>query len=65
MINIEVKKMKYQLYVVKKFYEPIQVEANSPHEAEEKGYAIIEANNKNRKYYSDDTYIYCDGEIEQ
>lgn len=54
--------MKYQLYIVKKFFEPLEVEANSPHEAEALGYSIIEANNIDGRYNSDDTYIYCDGE---
>ena len=53
--------MRYQLYIVKKFYTPLQVEAHDHHEAEEKGYAWMEANNKDGRYNSDDTYIYCDG----
>ena len=51
--------MKYQLYIVKKFYTPIQIEADSPSEAEEKGYAVMEANSE---YKSDDSYIYFEGE---
>jgi hypothetical protein len=57
--------MKYQLYIVKKFYEPIQIEAESPQEAEEKAYDFIEANNTEHRYTSDDTYIYFDGEAEE
>ena len=52
-------RMKYQLYIVKKFYTPIQIEADSPSEAEEKGYAVMEANSE---YKSDDSYIYFEGE---
>jgi hypothetical protein len=55
---------KYQLYIVKKFYEPITIEANDPLEAEEKAYDWIEKNNEDNRYTSDDTYIYLDGEIE-
>jgi hypothetical protein len=53
----------YQLFIVRKFYEPIEVEAESQEDAEEKGYDFIQANNAERKYDSDDTYIYFDGEI--
>ena len=56
---------KYQLYIVKKFYTPIDVLANSPGEAEEKAYALMEADNADGKHDSDDTYIYFDGEAEQ
>ena len=55
----------YQLYIVKKFYAPIQVLANDPNEAEEKAYALMEADNADGKHDSDDTYIYFDGEVEQ
>ena len=54
--------MKYKLYIVKKFYTPIDIEANSPSEAEEKAYAMLEADNLDGKHDSDDTYIYFDGE---
>ena len=56
--------MKYQIYIVKKFYEPMEVEADSVEDAEAIGYSIIEANNADGKYNSDDTYIYCYGEVE-
>jgi hypothetical protein len=56
--------MKYQLYIVRKFYEPIQVEANSQSEAEEKAYELMEMDNADGKHDSDDTYIYFDGEAE-
>ena len=52
--------MKYQLYIVKKFYIPLEVEADSPSEAEEKGYEFIEDKSE---YDSDDTYIHNNGEI--
>lgn len=55
---------KYQTYIVKKFYIPLEVEADSISDAEERAYAIIEANNLYGKYDSDDTYIYCDGEVD-
>lgn len=55
---------KYKLYVVKKFYVPFEVEADSPQEAEEKGYEWLEANNQDGRFNSDDTYIYNDGEDE-
>ena len=57
--------MNYQLYIVKKFYEPIQIEADDPQEAESKAYEWMEANNADGKYNSDDTYIYFDGETEE
>jgi hypothetical protein len=57
--------MKYQLYIIKKFYEPIEIEAKNPNEAEERAYEWMEANNTNGKYDSDDTYIYFDGELEE
>lgn len=56
---------KYQLYIVKKFYTPIDVLANSPGEAEEKAYALMEADNADGKHDSDDTYIYFDGEADE
>ena len=52
--------MKYQLYIVKKFYIPLEVEANSPSEAEEKGYEFIDGKDE---FNSDDTYIHNNGEI--
>jgi hypothetical protein len=55
--------VKYQLYIVKKFYEPLEVEADSPSEAEELAYAMMEADNLDGKHNSDDTYIYFDGEV--
>jgi len=55
---------KYQLYIVKKFYEPITIEANDSTEAEEKAYDFINQNNEDNRYTSDDTYIYFDGEAE-
>ena len=57
--------MKYQTYIVTKFYEPLTVEADDLQEAEEKAYAWMDANNTNGKYNSDDTYIYCDGPTEE
>ena len=57
--------MKYQTYIVTKFYEPLTVEANDPQEAEQKAYDWMEANNINGKYDSDDTYIYFDGTAEE
>lgn len=52
----------YKLCIVKKFYEPFfEVEADSAHEAEEKAYEWLEANNQDGKYNSDDTYIYNNG----
>jgi hypothetical protein len=54
----------YKLYIVRKFYEPIEVEAEDQLEAEDKGYEFISANNSNGRYNSDDTYIYCEGEKE-
>ena len=54
---------KYQTYIVKKFYIPLEVEADSISDAEERAYAIIEVDNLDGKYDSDDTYIYCDGEV--
>lgn len=53
--------MKYKLYIIKKFYFPIELEADSPSEAEEKAYAIAEANSE---FDSDDTYIHFEGEAE-
>jgi hypothetical protein len=50
------------LNAVRKFYEPIEVEAEDHHEAEDKGYEFISANNLEGKYDSDDTYIYLEGE---
>jgi hypothetical protein len=55
--------MKYQMYVVKKFYVPFEVEADSPQQAEEKGYEFLEQNEKLLNLQSDDTYIYSKGEI--
>ena len=55
--------MKYQTYIVKKFYIPLEIEAESHEDAEEKAYKWMEANNEGGKYNSDDTYIYLDGEI--
>jgi len=55
---------KYQVYIVKKFYEPITIEASNPAEAEEKAYDWLEQNNEDGRYDSDDTYIYLDGETE-
>ena len=52
----------YQLFIVRKFYEPIEVEAEDHHDAEQKGYDFIQANNVEGRYNSDDTYIYNDGE---
>ena len=52
--------MKYQAFIVKKFYIPLEIEAESAQEAEEKAYAFI---SNDEQYASDDTYIYCDGEI--
>jgi hypothetical protein len=52
----------YKLFIVRKFYEPIEVEAEDHHEAEDKGYEFISANNLDGKYDSDDTYIYLEGE---
>jgi hypothetical protein len=57
--------MKYQLYVVKKFFDPIEIEAENPNEAEEKAYEWMEANNTNGKYDSDDTYIHFEGELKE
>ena len=56
--------MKYQLYIVKKFYIPLEIEADSPAQAEEKGYQFLEANNLDGVFNSDDTYIYNYGELE-
>jgi hypothetical protein len=55
----------YQLFIVRKFYEPIEVEAEDPQQAEEMGYEFISANNLNGRYNSDDTYIYLDGEVSE
>jgi hypothetical protein len=52
--------MKYQLYIVKKFYIPLEVEADSPSEAEEKGYEFIDGKDE---FNSDDTYIHNNGEF--
>jgi hypothetical protein len=52
----------YKLFIVRKFYEPIEVEAEDQQQAEDKGYEFISANNAEGKYNSDDTYIYFDGE---
>jgi len=52
----------YKLFIVRKFYEPIEVEAEDQEQAEEMGYEFISANNAEGKYNSDDTYIYLDGE---
>jgi hypothetical protein len=52
----------YKLFIVRKFYEPIEVEAEDQEQAEDKGYEFISANNLNNRYDSDDTYIYFDGE---
>lgn len=54
----------YKLFIVKKFYTPIEVQADSAEEAEEKGYQLIEMDNADGKHDSDDTYIYVDGEAE-
>ena len=54
----------YKLFIVRKFYEPIEVEAEDQYQAEEMGYDFICANNAQGKYNSDDTYIYLDGEKE-
>jgi hypothetical protein len=51
----------YKLFIVRKFYEPIEVEAEDQQQAEDKGYEFIQANNEQGKYNSDDTYIYFDG----
>ena len=56
--------MKYKTYIVKKFYIPLEIEASSAEEAEEKAYSWIEENNEGGQYDSDDTYIYFDGEME-
>jgi hypothetical protein len=53
----------YKLFIVRKFYEPIEVEAENQEQAEEMGYEFISANNLNNRYDSDDTYIYFDGEV--
>lgn len=53
--------MKYKTYIVKKFYIPLEVEADNSAEAEEKSYALMEADNLDGKHDSDDTYIYVDG----
>lgn len=55
--------MKYQTYIVKRFYIPLEVEADNPGEAEEKAYALMEADNSDGKHDSDDTYIYFEGEV--
>ena len=52
----------YKLFIVRKFYEPIEVDAENQQQAEEMGYEFISANNADGKYNSDDTYIYFDGE---
>jgi hypothetical protein len=52
--------MKYKLYIVKKFYIPLEVEADSPMQAEEKGYEFIDEKDE---FNSDDTYIHNNGEI--
>ena len=56
--------MKYKMYVVKKFYVPFEVEADSPQEAEEKGYEFLNQNFEQLDLDSDDTYIHNDGEIQ-
>lgn len=56
---------KYQLYIAKKFYTPIEVLADNPNDAEEKAYALMEADNADGKHDSDDTYIYFDGEADE
>ena len=56
---------KYQTYIIKKFYIPLEVEADSASDAEEKAYAIMESQNIGGIYDSDDTYIYCDGEVSE
>lgn len=53
--------MKYQMYVVKKFYVPFEVEADSIQEAEDKGYEFLHENAESMDLKSDDTYIYCKG----
>lgn len=55
--------MKYQTYIVKKFYIPLEIEASSADEAEEKAYVWMEENNEDGKFDSDDTYIHNHGEI--
>lgn len=57
--------MKYQLYIVKKYFVPLEIEAGSQQEAEEKAYNFLEENGEDGKYDSDDTYIYFDGEMEE
>jgi len=56
--------MKYQMYVVKKFFVPFEVEADSPQEAEDKGYEFLEQNKERLDLNSDDTYIYNNGEMQ-
>ena len=56
---------KYQTYIVKKFYIPLEVEADSMQDAEAKAYEALEAQNSDGRYNSDDTYIYCDGELSE
>jgi hypothetical protein len=51
------------MYVVKKFFVPFEVEADSPQEAEEKGYEYLRQNLERLDLASDDTYIYNDGEV--
>lgn len=52
--------MKYQLYIIKKFYIPLEIDADSKEQAEEQAYTIAEANSE---FDSDDTYIHFEGEI--
>jgi hypothetical protein len=54
----------YKLYIVKKFYTPIEVQADSVSDAEEKAYALMEMDNADGKHDSDDTYIHFEGEAE-
>jgi len=55
--------MKYKLYIVKKFYIPLEVEAGSVDEAEQKGYDYLEQHEESGRFDSDDTYIHNGGEI--
>jgi hypothetical protein len=55
--------MRYQTYIVKKFYIPLEIEAESAAEAEEKAWEWMETNNQDGQFDSDDTYIHNGGEI--
>jgi hypothetical protein len=55
--------MRYQTYIVKKFYIPLEIEAEGAQEAEEKAWQWMETNNQDGQFDSDDTYIHNGGEI--